>query len=182
MCCLTVVNIINDNIIWEVCTITAHPFKHVTWQKTIDIHRDPRPPIPPRVMASSAMGLTQIGGLWVFAEHRPKNKHKTNAPTIFVHLAAFYACLSVCSHARNQDVGRIKSTRECLGSSHAWPLTYCTYSQILYFYDKWFNWYYSNADICTWQTRVILITRKPEDPQFEPHAGIKMAQVLESPV
>ena len=29
------------------------------------------------------------------------------------------------------------------------------------------------GDIHTWRTRVILITEKPEDPQFEPHAGIK---------
>ena len=32
------------------------------------------------------------------------------------------------------------------------------------------------------QTTVILITRNPEDSQFEPHAGIKLAQVLGSPV
>ena len=30
-------------------------------------------------------------------------------------------------------------------------------------------------DLRTWWTTVILITEKPEDPQFEPHAGIKMA-------
>ena len=38
------------------------------------------------------------------------------------------------------------------------------------------------SDIRTWRTTVILITGKPKDPQFEPHAGIKIAQVLESPV
>ena len=32
------------------------------------------------------------------------------------------------------------------------------------------------------RTTVILITRKPEDPQFGPHAEIKMAQVLGSPL
>ena len=34
------------------------------------------------------------------------------------------------------------------------------------------------GDIRTWRTMVILITEKPEDPQFGPHAGIKKAQVL----
>ena len=36
------------------------------------------------------------------------------------------------------------------------------------------------GDICTWRTTVILITEKPKDPQFEPRAGMKMAQVLKS--
>ena len=36
------------------------------------------------------------------------------------------------------------------------------------------------SDIGTWWTAVILITRKPEDPQLVPHAGIKIAQVLGS--
>ena len=30
--------------------------------------------------------------------------------------------------------------------------------------------------------RLFWLREKPEDPQFEPHAGIKMAQVLGSPV
>ena len=34
------------------------------------------------------------------------------------------------------------------------------------------------GDICTWRTTVILLMEKPEDPQFEPHAGAKIAQVL----
>ena len=38
------------------------------------------------------------------------------------------------------------------------------------------------CDIRTWRTTVILITGNPKDPQFEPHARIKMAQVLGSPV
>ena len=38
------------------------------------------------------------------------------------------------------------------------------------------------GDIRTWQTTVILITGKPEDPQFKPHAWIKMVQVLGSPL
>ena len=38
------------------------------------------------------------------------------------------------------------------------------------------------GDICTWRTMVIWLREKPEDPQFEPHAGIKMPQVLGSPV
>ena len=38
------------------------------------------------------------------------------------------------------------------------------------------------GDIRTWWTTVILITGKLEDPQFEPHAGIKMAQVLGCPL
>ena len=38
------------------------------------------------------------------------------------------------------------------------------------------------GDIRTWQTMVIWLREKAEDPQFEPHAGIKILQVLESPV
>ena len=36
--------------------------------------------------------------------------------------------------------------------------------------------------ICTWRITVILIGGKPEYPQFEPHAGIKMAHFLGSTV
>ena len=36
------------------------------------------------------------------------------------------------------------------------------------------------SNIRTWRTTIILITEKPEDPQFEPHAGIKMVEVLGS--
>ena len=32
------------------------------------------------------------------------------------------------------------------------------------------------------EPRLFWLWEKLEDPQFEPHAGIKMAQVLESPV
>ena len=32
------------------------------------------------------------------------------------------------------------------------------------------------------ELRLFWLREKPEDPQFEPHAGIKMAQILESPV
>ena len=52
-----------------------------------------------------------------------------------------------------------------------------------------FTWVYLHAqtavdagDIRTWRTTVILIMGKTQDPQFEPHAGIKMAQVLGSPM
>ena len=38
------------------------------------------------------------------------------------------------------------------------------------------------GDLRTWRTVVILITGKLEDPQFEPHARIKMTQVLRSPL
>ena len=38
------------------------------------------------------------------------------------------------------------------------------------------------GNICTSRITVILITRKTQRPQFEPHAGIKMAQVLGSPL
>ena len=31
------------------------------------------------------------------------------------------------------------------------------------------------------EPRLFLLREKPEDPQFEPHAGIKMAHGLESP-
>ena len=41
----------------------------------------------------------QIEGLWGFADHTRKNKCKTNALTMFVHRAVFYACLSSCSHS-----------------------------------------------------------------------------------
>ena len=37
---------------------------------------DPRPRIPPRVMASSTMGV-KLGGLWGFADHTWKSKRKT---------------------------------------------------------------------------------------------------------
>ena len=37
-------------------------------------------------------------------------------------------------------------------------------------------------DIRTQWTTVILNTEKPEDPQFKLHAGMKMAQVLGSPL
>ena len=39
----------------------------------------------------------QIGGLRVFADHRCRNKCKTNVPTIFTCRAVFYACLSLRS-------------------------------------------------------------------------------------
>ena len=38
------------------------------------------------------------------------------------------------------------------------------------------------GDMRTWRTTVIWLREKPEDPKFEPHAGIKMAQVLGSPM
>ena len=38
------------------------------------------------------------------------------------------------------------------------------------------------GDIRTWQMTVILIREKPEYHQLEPHAGTKMAQILQSPV
>ena len=50
--------------------------------------RDPRPLIPPRVMASSTMGLN-LGVLGFFADHPCKNKCKTNAFIIFACWAAF---------------------------------------------------------------------------------------------
>ena len=53
------------------------------WTWITDIKGDPRPRILPRVMVSSAMGLF----LRVFADHKGKNKRKTNAFTIRV---AFY--------------------------------------------------------------------------------------------
>ena len=44
-----------------------------------------------------------------------------------------------------------------------------------------FTHVYLHAKTADWVT-VILIMRKFEDSQFEPHARIKMAQVLGSPV
>ena len=38
------------------------------------------------------------------------------------------------------------------------------------------------GDICTWWTTATVIVGKPEDPKFQSHARIKMAQVLESPL
>ena len=38
------------------------------------------------------------------------------------------------------------------------------------------------GSIGTWRTTVVLITENAEDPQFEPHARFKMAQVLGSPL
>ena len=40
----------------------------------------------------------QNGGLCIFEDHTRKNKRKTNASMIFVHCAAFYACLSSRSY------------------------------------------------------------------------------------
>ena len=52
--------------------------------------RDPRLPIPPLVMASSAMGLN-MGAFSFFSDHTRKTKCKTNAFTISAHHAALYA-------------------------------------------------------------------------------------------
>ena len=52
--------------------------------------KDPSPPIPPCVIASSA------GGLQVFADHTHKRKHKSNAFMIFACHAAIQ-CVSVIS-------------------------------------------------------------------------------------
>ena len=87
--------------------------------------RDPRSPLLPPVMASSAMGLN----LRVF------RFRKTNA-----------TCATQCF------------TRVCL---HAQTTVHA-------------------GNTRTWQTTIILITENPKDPQFEPHARIKMAQVLGS--
>ena len=57
---------------------------------------DPRPCIPPCVMASSAMGL-KLGPLGFC--HTRKNKHKTNVFKIFAPHAVFYAWLS--SHSNH---------------------------------------------------------------------------------
>ena len=66
-----------------------------TSHRTTGIQRDPRPPIPPCVMVSSAWGSSW--GLRVFADHTGKNKRKTNASTISAHHAAFHVCLSAPS-------------------------------------------------------------------------------------
>ena len=51
---------------------------------------EPRPGIPTRVMASSAMGV-KLRVFRFFADHthHNKNKRKTNVPTIFAHCVAF---------------------------------------------------------------------------------------------
>ena len=54
--------------------------------------RDPRTPIPPHVMASSAMELKL--GIQVFAAHSHGNKCKQNASMIFARCGAFHTCLS----------------------------------------------------------------------------------------
>ena len=79
----------------------------------------------------------QIGGLWVFANHTCKNKHKAIASTIIVRHAAFCACLFSSS----------------------------------------------NRSRCKWNTHLMnhIYFDYRKDPQFEPHARIKMAQVLGSP-
>ena len=38
------------------------------------------------------------------------------------------------------------------------------------------------GDIRTWRTKIILIAGKNQHPNFSPHAGLKMAQVLGSPL
>ena len=54
--------------------------------------QDPRPPVSPRVMALSAMGLKlESSG---FANHTHKNKRNTDESIMFVHRVAFYAGLS----------------------------------------------------------------------------------------
>ena len=95
--------------------------------------RDPRPPIPPRVMAFSATGLNLGVFGFVPATHARKTQHVHDrcAPCGVLHVFYLHAQTAV--------------------------------------------------DLHTWGTAVILIMRKkPGDPQFEPHAGMKMAQVLVS--
>ena len=100
---------------------------------------DSRPPIPPCVMASSAMGLK----LGVF-RFLPTTHTKTNAIQMRPRsLCAVQRFTHVYLHAKTTvDTGNIR----------------------------------------IWQTKVILITGKTCRPQFEPHVGIKMAQVLGSPM
>ena len=56
-----------------------------------DIDRDPRTPIPPCVMASSAMEL-QLE-VFEFCDHTCRSKRKQNASMIFAHCATFHTCL-----------------------------------------------------------------------------------------
>ena len=91
-------------------------------------------PIPPHVMASSAMGLN-LGVFGVFADHT-----HTQRNTKQMH------------------------SRSCRGAFYLSSRSNCKTCIVIY----------------TWRTTVILITGKPEDPQIQPHAGIKMAQVLGS--
>ena len=69
--------------------------QNIAWRSRI-YTGDPRPPIPPRVMASSAMGLIwgSPGFCWPVTR---KQKCKTNAFTIFVHRTAF---CTVCLHSQ----------------------------------------------------------------------------------
>ena len=59
--------------------------------------RDPRLPIPPRVMASSVMGLN-MGVFGFFADH----KCKTNVSMIFAY--HLFSVLSICSDFRWSDI------------------------------------------------------------------------------
>ena len=98
-----------------------------------DIYKgDPRPGIPPHVMASLAMGLKV--GVFRFYTQKQTRPRSSRAVRHFMHVY-LHAQIAV-------DAG----------------------------------------DIHTWRTTVILIQEKPKDPQFEHHAGIKMAQVLGSPL
>ena len=62
----------------------------------IDIHERSQTSYTAKCNGVISHGV-QIEGLWVFTDHTCKNKHKTNASTIFARRAAFYACLSLHS-------------------------------------------------------------------------------------
>ena len=66
----------------------------LSFRRKLQIYKgDPSPLIPPRVMASSAMGH-KLGVFGVFAAHTRGNKHKQNASMLFTCRAVFHACLS----------------------------------------------------------------------------------------
>ena len=114
------------------------PSKLAVW--ILQIYKgDPRPRIPPRVMASSAIGLKLgvLGFLPTNTQKQMQNKwvHDLRAPCSV--LRQFYLNAQTLVDA---------------------------------------------GDIRTWQPRLFSLREKPEDPQFEPHAEVKMAQVLGSPL
>ena len=138
----------------------------------------------------------QIGGLRVF-QQPCKNKRKTNVSTIFARRSAVYSCLS----SRSAGVKILfRATRAILSKISQKNAPVVHFSIDWYLLTRavlWkvganrpYPWSILSSDaqtavdaggICTW-IRLFWSQEKSEDPQFEPHARMKMAQVLRCPL